>query len=302
MRIHLILHKCYLIFIFLFQSKTKFYLLTHQLRKNNFGLTYVRTQRKKQVKPLFTLIICLFVLVNVSLAETEIGIDEKLGTTIPLDLTFQNEEGDTVVLKDLIDKPTILSLVYFTCPGICTPLLNGSAQVISRVDLEPGKDFNFISISFDSSDTHQIAMEKKKNYLKEKVKRNIQPDAWKFLVGNQESIDKIVDAIGFKYQESGEGYLHSGALVAISPEGKITRYLYGLEFLPFDLKMAVIEASEGRVNSTITKLLKYCYNYDPQGKSYVIDVKKVVGSVMLIILALFFISLVVLKKKPPRNA
>lgn len=227
--------------------------------------------------------------------QVEVGIVEKLGESVPMDLTFFDEEGRERPLRDFIDKPTVLALVYFRCPGICGPLLNGLKLVLDQVDLEPGQDFKVLTVSFDHREGPAMAKEKRKNYLQQ-LKRPFPEEAWRFLTGNEEHIRKLTDAVGFKFQRDGNDYRHAGTLIVLSPEGKITRYLLGISYLPFDLKMAVIEASEGKVGPTIAKWLLYCYSYDPEGKKYGIRVIRIAG--VAVVLCLFgFILFLTLKGK-----
>jgi len=228
--------------------------------------------------------------------QSEVGIDEKLGSVIPLDLSFLDEYGKPVRLRDLITKPTILTLVYFRCPGICTPLLNGLATTIDHLDMESGKDYNIITISFDPKESYQTAAEKKKNYLEE-MKKKLPENSWKFLTGDSMSIAKITDAVGFRYQPQGSDYMHSATIMVLSRDGKIARYLYGVDFLPLDLKLAIIEASEGKVGPTINKLLKLCYSYDPGGRKYVLNITRIAGSSMLVLIVAFVLVLRLKKKK-----
>jgi protein SCO1 len=225
----------------------------------------------------------------------EIGIFEQLGDTLPLDLTFQNEQDSTVVLGDLIDKPTVLSFVYFDCPGICSPLLVGVSDVIEKMDLELGKDYQVITISFNYRDTPEKAREKKKNFLNKHSERN--PGAWKYLTGDSANIYKITKAAGFKFKEIGFDYIHAAAIIVVSPYGKITRYLYGITFLPLDLKMAIIESKKGLARPASNKILEYCYSYDPSGKRYTMDVLKVTGTLMLFIVLLFALVLFIRSKR-----
>ena len=233
--------------------------------------------------------------------KKEIGFDEKLGETIPLDLKFLDEHGQTVILKQLFDKPVLFCLVYYRCPGLCSPLLKGVADVVDRVDLEPGKDFKVVTISFDPKESYITASEKKNNYLASMKKKRLNDDSWRFLVGDSLSIAKITDAVGFRYLPQGNDYMHGAAVMAISSQGKIARYLYGTEFQPLDVKMAVIEASEGRTGPTISKLMKLCYSYDPEGKTYVLNITRIAGGGVLLFIAVFFTVFVIRKKKnnPP---
>jgi len=232
--------------------------------------------------------------------QSEVGIDEKLGSTIPLDLSFLDEYGKPVRLRDLVTKPTILTLVYFRCPGICTPLLNDLSKTIDNMNLEAGKDYNIITISFDPKESYTTAAEKKKNYLEE-MKKKLPENSWKFLTGDSISIAKITDAVGFRYQQQGSDYMHSAVLTVLSPNGKITRYLYGVEFLPLDLKLGIIEASEGKTGPTINKLLKLCYSYDPAGRKYVLNITRIAGSGMVVLIVAFVLILRIKKKKHNTN-
>jgi protein SCO1/2 len=241
------------------------------------------------------ILLCIFV-ISIGYALVDVGIDEKLGELISLDSVFYDENNNQVVLKDAINKPTILSLVYFTCPGICNPLLIGLSEVLGKMELTPVKDYNVLSVSFDEMDTTQIAKEKKQSQLR-LIKKNFDPNAWKFLSGNKENIKKFTDSVGFKFKKDGKDFIHSAALIIISPKGKIIRYIRGVTFLPFDVQMALTEASKGTPGPTINKILLYCYSYDPIGRKYAFNILKVIGTVTLTVLISFFIFLVTRKKR-----
>jgi protein SCO1/2 len=225
-----------------------------------------------------------------------VGIFEKLDTIIPADVEFYTEAGDLVPLHDLIDKPTVLVPVYYTCPGICSPLLDGVADVISKMDLELGKDYQVITVSFSPDETPALAREKKVNYIKQ-VKKEIDESAWLWLTGDSTNIYTLTNSLGYHFIKQGVDYIHAAAIIAVSPDAKVTRYLYGTYFLPFDLKMAVVEASEGRSGPTINKVLRYCFSYDPQEKSYVFNITKVTATIILLFVAIFFIYLLFSKRK-----
>ena len=184
--------------------------------------------------------------------EVEVGIVEKLGETIPLDLKFYNEKNDTVTLGSMINKPTILSFVYFDCPGLCSPLLDGIADVISRMDLSIGKDFDIITISFNTKDTPEKARQKKLNFVQKMQEKD--RASWFYLTGELENIQKITEAVGFRYKPTGVDFAHPSTIIMLSPQGKITRYLYGVNYQPFDLKMAVVEAQKGLARPTSSKI------------------------------------------------
>ncbi len=224
--------------------------------------------------------------------DPEVGIVEQLGEFIPLKATFRDESGESLMLEDIIDKPTIVALVFFRCGGVCPRILSGVSLVLDRTPLEPGRDYRVLTLSFDDSDTPEFAAEKKKNYTAA-FSKAFPEEAWKFLTGDRENISKFTEAVGFKYKQEGDFFVHPAALIILSPDGKIVRYIYGTSYLPFDMKMALLEASEGRVGSTIAKVLQFCYSYDPQGKTYVFDILKVSATLIIFFAILFVIFLMV---------
>ena len=193
-----------------------------------------------------------------SAAPGSVGIEEHLSRKIPGEVSFIDEAGQAVSLQSLLGKPTILALVYYECPGICTPLLNNLVDTLDRSDLTAGKDYQVLTISFDPKDTPTLAAKKKANYLKQSH-RSIPPDAFRFLTGDQAAIDKITEAVGFHYTVTGKDFNHPGVLTILSPDGKVMRYLYGVNFMPFDIKMAVIEASQSQPMPSINRALAFCY-------------------------------------------
>lgn len=230
-----------------------------------------------------------------------LGIFEHTGRYVDTTLRFVNEQGDTVVLGDVIDKPTALLLVFYRCRGICSPLMDGIAKVISQTDLELGKDYQVLNISFNPRENAQLARDKKKNYVAQ-ITKPVDARHWHFFTGDSMSIASITDTVGFKYLANGpDDYIHAAAVIMLSPEGKITRYLMGTEFLPFDFKMAVVEANEGRPGPTINKVLQYCFNYDPEGRRYVFNITKVAGTVIFLGIAVFILWLFFSKRNRSRK-
>jgi protein SCO1/2 len=227
--------------------------------------------------------------------EVEIGIVEKLGQTIPLDLKFCNEKNDTVSLGSLINKPTILSFVYFDCPGMCSPLLDGIADVVSKTELSLGKDYDIITISFNTKDTPEKAKQKKLNFVS-KIKEE-QRGSWTYLTGELVNIQKITESVGFRYKPTGVDFAHPSAIFILSPTGKITRYLYGITFLPFELKMALAEAQKGKAQPSSSKLYDFCFAYDPQSKTYTLQFTRLLGSFVLIMGVFFVLYLFVSSRK-----
>lgn len=227
--------------------------------------------------------------------DIEVGIVEKLGEYIPTDVFFYNEQGDSVALKDLVDKPTILSFVYFRCPTICPRMLSELSVLLKRIDLEPAKDFNLITISFDPTDSPANAADKKMNFMKS-IQRTLPENSWQFLTGDINNIEKITESVGYRFKKDRQDFIHPSAIIALAPDGKIIRYIMGLSYQPFDVKMAVIEASEGRVGPTINKVLLYCFSYDPQGRTYAMNITKITGTIILFLIGVFVIFLIIKSK------
>ena len=228
---------------------------------------------------------------------TELGIYEHLDEYISDDLIFRDELYNEVNIKEAIDKPTVICLVYYECPGICSPLLNGLADAMNKTDVELGEDYQVFTISFSHTETPPLARKKKKTYTK-LVSHGDTENSWRFFTGDSSTIYRLLDEVGFKVKKEGKEYIHPGSLIMLSPEGKITRYLYGSTyFLPFDLKMAIVEAAKGQSGPTINKVLNYCFSYDPEGKKYVFNITKISGTIILILAAALLLSMIFRKKK-----
>jgi len=234
-----------------------------------------------------------------TVTKAEISLEEKLGSFLPPDALFTDENGKRADLKALIDKSTIIAPVYLGCNHECPMLLSGLAQAIGRLELmTPGKDFSLITLSFDENDTPAVARDKKKDYLKA-IGRPFPADSWKFLTGDAANIKKFTDSIGFKFQRDGEhDFSHPITLVVVSSQGKIVRYLEGVSFPSFEVTMALTEATEGRIGSPARKALMYCFSYDPLKKSYVFNILQVTGTAMVLFVASFFAYLMLSTKKP----
>lgn len=231
----------------------------------------------------------------------DVGVDEKLGQTIPLDLQLIDEDGERVSLRNLIDRPTLLTLNYFRCAGLCTPQLNGVAEMLQRTDLKPGQDFQVLTVSFDPRDNAELATLKKENLIKQ-LGPQFPPSAWRFLTGDPATTKRLADAVGFRFAKRGDDYVHAGVMMVLSPQGKVARYLYGVTYLPFDVKMAVLEAAEGRTGPTIARFLKFCYSYDPAGRRYFLDVTRVSAVFTIVLAAGFGVALAVSRKKRGKAA
>jgi protein SCO1/2 len=220
-------------------------------------------------------------------STVQIGIDEQLGKYLPKDIEIVDINGNKVQLSSLLDKPTIINFVYYRCPGICTPLMNGLAEVINLSDLELGKDYQVITISFDPREGYELA-EKKRNNYSMLVKKPGMEQGWRFFVADSVNVKKATDAVGFRYKPMGNDFVHSASLCFVTPDGKITRYLNGTYFLPFELKLAVNETAKGQVGGNVNKLLEFCYSYDPTGKTYVMNITKISGTIILFMGLLVF--------------
>lgn len=229
--------------------------------------------------------------------QETLGVFEHLDTYIDTNLVFTNEYGKQVRIGELIDRPTVISLVYYECPGLCTPMLNGLVDVINASKVVPGKDYNIITISFDWGETTALALKKKATYTKNTKTLNLNSEAWHFLTGDSLTVNTLLDQLGFKVKKEGEEFIHPAAIMVLSPQGKITRYLNGTYYLPFDFKLAIIEASEGRSGPTINKVLDYCFSYDPKGKKYVFNITKVFGVLMFTAIFIFIAALFIRDKK-----
>ena len=223
--------------------------------------------------------------------EEESGITEHLDTIIPADITFNNEQSNPVHLKSLITRPTILSLIYYDCMGVCPMIQSAVSEVIEKMGMELGKDYQVVTVSFNYEDTPVKAVEKKQNFLR----RHSRPHArdWNYLTGDSSNIYSLTRAVGFKFTRAGNDFIHPACILVLSPEGKVTRYLYGTSFLPFDVKMAIIEAQKGQSRPTINRVLEYCFSYDPEGRKYTLQVTKISATVIIFLAVSLFIILIV---------
>lgn len=232
--------------------------------------------------------------------EVEIGIVEHLDTYLPDSISLINENGEQVWLSDVIDKPTIINFVYYRCPGICSPLMEAVAGVMDKSELTPGEDYQVLTISFDPTEGIDLGIRKKANYLNlmnNSVKATAAKTGWKFFVSDSASIIRATNATGFKYKKTGNDFLHAASLTVVSPDGKITRYLNGLYFLPFEWKMAIVEASKGQSGATLNKVLRFCYSYDPDGQTYVLNVTKISATLIMFFAFIFLLYLVIKPKR-----
>ena len=227
----------------------------------------------------------------------KIGIYEELGEIANINAIFTDTSNNTKSIKEFMNgKSTIISMNYYNCPGICSTQFAAVANVIDLLDANI-KNFQVLTISIEPTDTPKIALEKKNTFYQSLIlKPNFPIDQWKFLSGNADNIKKFSDSIGYQYKKIVDkngivDYIHPGSLIVLSPTGKITRYVYGIRYSPFDVKMALIEADEERVGGIRVQALKYCFAYDAESKKYIFQWEKIVGGLMFAIVISFFLYL-----------
>lgn len=227
----------------------------------------------------------------------DVGIEEHLGGAISQDLTFVDDEGRKLPLKTYFDgqHPVMLMMAYYTCPNICHYLLNGVDQSLKSLSSEFRKNFRVVTVSINPKETAKDAQQKK--YSLSMAKQD-----WHFLTGQEESIKKLAQELGFKYRydPAEKEYAHAAAVMILTPEGKISRYLYGIQFRTLDLRMALLEASQGKIGNIVDKVLLFCYHYDPKGKKYaLLATRMMAGAGLLTVFSI--IGLVIMLRRKPQG-
>jgi protein SCO1/2 len=224
----------------------------------------------------------------------EIGFDQNMGQPLPLEVTFQDEHGQTVRLGDYFGKrPVVLAFVYFECPMLCTQMMRAMASTFGVLSMNPGEDFEIVAISIDPRETPEVATRRKA----EVIERYGHPEfagGWHFLTGQTADIEKVADAAGFRYawDEETQQYAHPAGIVVATPDGRLARYLFGLEYGPRDVRLAILEASEGAIGNAVDALLLYCFHYDPMTGGYglvVMNVLRLAGAATVLVLSAFII-------------
>ena len=223
-------------------------------------------------------------------ALQEVGIEQRLGEALPLDTVVTNAEGQSVKFSSVFEgrRPVILALVYYECPMLCNEVLNGLTGSLKGISLDAGKDFDVVALSFDAreNNTPGLAKNKKAAYM-ERYGRPGSEKGWHFLTASQESIDAIANAAGFKYRwdEKSKQFAHAGGVMVVTPEGKMSRYFYGVDYSPRDLKLGLMESADNKVGSAADKLLLYCYHYDPSTGKYGLAILNLIraGAVMTLL-------------------
>ncbi len=225
----------------------------------------------------------------------EIGFDEKLASSIDLDTEFRGESGETVRISSFFgqNKPVVLSLAYFTCPRLCLLGTDGVLEAINQLDsFRPGKDYTVVTVSFDPEESLDAIGEKAARYKKALAGGTEEAENWYFLTATAENILRLTDSVGFRFKKDGEEFAHPSGIIILTPDGTISRYLYGVQYDPRNFRLSLIEASEGKIGSSelLNKVLMFCYQFDPVGKRYALaalNVVKAGGVVTLTVLVAF---------------
>jgi len=224
----------------------------------------------------------------------DVTFQQRLGEQLPLDTPFRDETGRTVALGDYFgDKPIVLAFVYYTCPMLCTQVMNGISSAIRVLEFAPGQEFDVVLISFDPRDTPEAARAKKAEHL-EYWDAADQADSWHFLTGDEPSIEAVTAAAGFAYrwEERAQQYAHVSGVLVVTPEGQLSRYFYGVEYSPRDLRLALVESSNGTIGSAVDELFLYCFHYDPEAGQYgpmVMNLMRLGGAVTLALVGGFML-------------
>lgn len=199
-----------------------------------------------------------------------VGIDQKLGTRLPLDLEFTDDQGRAVRLGDYFgSKPVILTLVYFDCPMLCTQILNGLTAALKTLSFDIGNQFNVVTVSFDPTEGPELAQQKRHMYLAY-YNRPSAAEGWPFLTGTSETITALTSAVGYRYEwdDRIKEYAHAAGIMVLTPDGQLSRYFYGIEFPTRDLRLAIVDASEKKIGSFVDAVMLYCYHYNPADGRY----------------------------------
>ncbi len=227
----------------------------------------------------------------------EIGIDQNLNQQIPLDLSFQDETGRAVSLRQYFGtKPVILAFVYYECPMLCTLTLNGLIRSLRAIPFDAGRDFDVVVVSFDPQESWKLAAAKKQTYLEE-YRRSGTESGWHFLTGGTAEIHQLTGAAGFRYKfdPQSQQWAHAAGILVLTPEGRISRYFYGVEFPTRDLRLSLVEASNHRIGALSDQVLLYCYQYDPVTGKYgiaIIGLMRIAGIATVLVLGTYIVRMV----------
>jgi protein SCO1/2 len=207
-------------------------------------------------------------------APRDVGIDQRLNVQAPLEVTFRDENGRTVTLDDFFDeRPVILTLVYYRCPMLCGLELNGLVRTLKTMEWSAGREFDVLTVSIDPDEGPALAAQKKRVSLKQYGRRSAE-NGWHFLTGDESAIRQLADAVGFRYVETPENnqFAHAAGLIVLTPDGRTSRYFYGVEYSPRDLRLALVEAADNKIGMLTDQVLLYCYLYDPATGKYTLSI------------------------------
>lgn len=225
-----------------------------------------------------------------------VGFDQRLDEQVPLDAVFRDEAGRTVKLGDYFgDKPVILVLAYYRCPMLCTQVLNGLVRALLDVPLDVGKDFNVVTVSFDPRETPELAAAKKQTYL-QRYGRPGAEAGWHFLTGEQAAIDRLTQAVGFRYRYDprNDQFAHASGIMVLTPSGKLARYFYDISYAPRDVRLGLVEASRGQIGTAVDQVLLFCFHYDPSEGKYgpaIMNITRVGGALTVCAIGGLFVAL-----------
>ncbi|HKQ72494.1 MAG TPA: SCO family protein [Blastocatellia bacterium] len=234
----------------------------------------------------------------------DVGIDQLLNNQVPLDLEFRDENGRTVKLAEYFkEKPVVLSLVYYDCPQLCTQVLTGLLGALKTLPMTPGKEFVNLTVSFDPREKPELAAAKKAEYMNRYKKPGAEA-GWHFLTGDELAIQALTKAVGFRFvwDPVTKQYAHASGIMVLTPQGKVSRYFYGIEYAPRDLRFGVIDASAGRVGSLADQIILYCYMYDPARGTYGLVMMRVLRIFALMTLATLMALFIYLRRKEKQRA
>jgi protein SCO1 len=225
----------------------------------------------------------------------DVGIDQKLNDAIPLDLAFRDEHGNVVKLSEFFgQKPVVLALVYYNCPMLCTQVLNGLDRSLKDLPMDIGKEFDVVTLSIDPSETSRLAAAKRDLYTGI-YGRPGAAEGWHFLTGEESEIRQLANAVGFRYAYDADSkqFAHASAVMVLTPGGKISRYFYGITYAARDMRLGLVEASEGKIGSPVDQVLLFCYHYDPVTGKYGLLISRVIkAGALLTVLAIGILVLV----------
>ncbi len=223
-----------------------------------------------------------------------VEVTEYPGTQVPMDLTFQDEDGKTVALKDYFDgeRPVILTLNYYACPMLCTLQLNGLVDGLKKMEWTPGQEFEMVTVSINPTETPRMARLKKQNYLKE-YERPAAASGWHFMVGDKANIEALAEPLGFgyRYDEETNQYAHAAVTYIVTPDGRISRYLYGIVYDPQTLRLSLVEAADGEIGTSMDQILLACFHFDPENGRYSLAAFNVMRTGGLLVMLVLGISL-----------